>query len=60
MFRNRFELFYLNNLLIFILSIINMSIAYNDRLKKILPFSDKLQRKYQEILTTGKHIAMKR
>ena len=37
-----------------------MSIAYNDRLKKILPFSDKLQRKYQEILTTGKHIAMKR
>lgn len=34
----------------------NISIVCNDRLRKILPFFNKLQRKYQQIFTSREHI----
>ncbi|XP_015437540.1 PREDICTED: piggyBac transposable element-derived protein 4-like [Dufourea novaeangliae] len=53
MSRNRFELllsnFHFAN---------NESIARNDRLGKIRPLFDKLEEKYQEILTPGEHIVI--
>lgn len=51
--RNKFELLLSN-----FHFINNMSITCNDRLRKILPFFDKLQKKYQKIFILEKYIVI--